>query len=237
MASRLKLFFRRWVPDAIVRPWRQLRGLSLDRRAREWAQREAFFDSVFKALKFNDISGDYAEFGCHGGKTFAFAYRAARRHRRPLRLWGFDSFRGLPPAAADADAHLRWEAGKLKTSVALFHRICRANRIPRDAYRVVEGFYEESLPRAEEPKDICLAYIDCDLYSSTKTVLEWLAPRLKHGMVLAFDDWFCWSATQPAGERKAAHEFFDGHETWHLLPYLQFGWHGMSFVVEDKSLV
>ena len=46
------------------------------------------------------------------------------------------------------------------------------------------------------PTDIALAYIDCDLYSSTMPVLEFLLPRLKNGMIIAFDDYFCWSATQ-----------------------------------------
>ena len=52
-----------------------------------------------------------------------------------------------------------------------------------------------------------MAYIDCNLYSSTVTVLEFLAPRLKHGMIVAFDDYFCWSPTQVSGERFALHEF------------------------------
>ena len=78
--------------------------------------------------------------------------------------------------------------------------------------------------------------IDCDLYSSTKTVLEFLMPRLKHGMIIAFDDYFCWSATQISGERKAMMELFSKDCRWEMVPYMQFGWHGNSFVIEDKKI-
>jgi hypothetical protein len=70
------------------------------------------------------------------------------------------------------------------------------------------------MPADGEPTDIALAYVDSDLYSSTRTVLEFLRPRLKHGMVVAFDDYFCWSATQPSGERKALEEYRAGDDRW-----------------------
>ena len=107
-------------------------------------------------------------------------------------------------------------------------------------FTTVPGFYDQSLAAfapGDEPKNIALAYIDCDLYSSTKTVLEFLMPRIKHGMIIAFDDYFCWSKSQISGERKAMLEFFSNHARWSLLPYMQFGWYGNSFVVEDKDMM
>jgi O-methyltransferase len=118
-----------------------------------------------------------------------------------------------------------------------FHAVCAKRGIPRDAYTVVPGFYEETLAAMapeDEPRNIALAYVDCDLYSSTKTVLEFLRPRLKHGMIVAFDDYFCWSATQAAGERRAMRELAADDERWEWVPYVQYGWHGQSFVVEER---
>jgi O-methyltransferase len=54
---------------------------------------------------------------------------------------------------------------------------------------------------------VALACVDCDMYSSTRTVLSFLESRLKHGMIVAFDDYFCWSSTQISGERRAFVEF------------------------------
>jgi hypothetical protein len=50
-------------------------------------------------------------------------------------------------------------------------------------------------------------YIDCDLYSSTKTVMAFLGSRLKHGMIVALDDYYCYSATGISGERLACLDF------------------------------
>ena len=81
-------------------------------------------------------------------------------------------------------------------------------------------------------RDIALAYVDCDLYSSTVTVLEFLEPRLKHGMIVAFDDYFCWSPTDVSGERAALHEFLTVHPEWNFHRYKDVHWSGVSFVVE-----
>lgn len=154
----------------------------------------------------------------------------------PFHLWAFDSFAGLPEVTDDKDAHPIWTKGNFCMPIEKFHERCRLNGIPRSAYTAVEGFYEQSLaPTASgaRPEKIRLAYIDCDLYSSTSAVLKFLMPRLQHGMVLGFDDYYCWSAEAPSGERLALAEFFDGNSEWRLLPYVQFGWAGMSFVVES----
>jgi hypothetical protein len=63
---------------------------------REKTCRQEFFYNAFKALAFNGIDGDYAEFGCWGGMTFALAYHESRRHQHQAKLWAFDSFAGLP---------------------------------------------------------------------------------------------------------------------------------------------
>lgn len=202
----------------------------------EISGREIFLYRAFRALSFNGIHGDYAEFGCAGGLTFALAYRKSRKNGMRIRMWAFDSFRGLPPSRDPRDEHPKWSEGAMATGVNAFRRACRKGGIPERAYTIVAGFYEDSLADtgADLPDDICLAYIDCDLFTSTAVVLRFLAKRLKHGMILAFDDYYCWSSTQPSGERSAVREFLKDAEDWRLVPYMQFGWHGMSFVVEEK---
>lgn len=121
-----------------------------------------------------------------------------------------------------------------------FHRICISHGIPNDRYTVVQGFYKETLtriPNDDPPTNIALAYIDCDMYSSTKTVLEFLTPRLKPGMILAFDDYFCWSQKLISGERKAFLDVFAGNEKWNFVRYRDYSWGGVSFVVERSDTV
>jgi hypothetical protein len=129
----------------------------------------------------------------------------------------------------------------MHTSIDEFRTICRVNQIPDSAYRIVPGLYKDTIGKANSdrgdfPVDIALAYIDCDMYSSTKTVLEFLAKRLKHGMIIAFDDYYCFSSTALSGDRQAYLEFINKDHRFHFLPYVQFGWHGMSFIIEDRLL-
>ena len=236
----LKKRIKRYVPRTAVSLRRRINGSLLrGRDPMEGYGREVFFYKAFKALSYNGISGDYLEFGCDGGNTFQYAYHESRRFRMTSKLWAFDSFAGLPPQAGQEDEHPAWIAGAMATKVDEFHELCRSNRIPRSDYEVVPGYYDESLAAFAEdqaPNDIALAYIDCDLYSSTMAVLEFLSPRMKHGMVMAFDDYFCWSGTNIAGERRAMLEFINGGK-WNLLPFVQYSWGGMSFIVEDAELL
>lgn len=211
----------------------------LNRREQEKLGRIQFFYNAFKALSFNGIDGDYAEFGCCGGNTFGHAYRESRHHGHAAKFWAFDSFQGLPPAGDEKDLHPEWIEGAMTISIDAFRDKCATNKIPRSDYTVVPGFYDQTLKDPDldgRLKNIALAYIDCDLYSSTRTVLEFLMPRLKHGMIIAFDDYFCWSATQVSGERRAMLEFFHHNAEWELLPYIPYSWGGQSFVVESRQI-
>ena len=60
--------------------------------------------------------------------------------------------------------------------------------------------------------------------------------RFLHGMIIASDYYYCYSSTQPSDERRACFEIFDGSPDWLLEPYMQCGWAGMSFVVENRKL-
>lgn len=236
MSQRIKTFIDRRLLKPVVRQIKHYRGTD---RAAAWEFKREFFWNTFKALDFNGIAGDYAEFGSHGGVTFCLAFDQMRRRKMQRHMWAFDSFQGLPETSSTKDDHPRWKEGHMSTDVDAFHRICRSHEIPEDTYTVVPGFYEDTLtqmPADAPPAHIALAYIDCDMYSSTKTVLQFLAPRLKHGMVLAFDDYFCWSVDQISGERKALLELLASDTTWNFVRYRDYGWAGTSFVVERADL-
>jgi hypothetical protein len=219
--------------------WRQIANrLVFQVGLRERLCRQEFFYNAFKALSFNGIEGDYAEFGCHQATTFALAHQEIRRHRHGARMFAFDSFQGLPAATERVDDHPAWVAGQMATSLGQFHAACAAAGIPRSRYEVVPGFYEDTLPgfpADRPPTEIALAYVDCDLYTSTRSVLRFLRPRLKNGMIIAFDDYYCWSKAGASGERTAMLECFADDPRWRLEPYMRFGWHGNSFVVEERA--
>ena len=80
-----------------------------------------------------------------------------------------------------------------------------------------------------------MAYVDCDLYESAVDVLKFLRPRLKHGMVLVFDDYYCFWSDGIAGERTAFLEMAaELAADFNFLPWMRVGWHGQSFIVESR---
>ena len=238
LPARLTLRLRQTMQASREASYRRRGVIELDLHAREWACRDEFFFNAFQALTFNGIKGDYCEFGSHGCVTFRLAYKQSRRLGHRARLWAFDSFAGFPASTDERDDHPKWKKGGMSFALDQFNGACELAGIATADYEVVPGYYDQSLPslgRDGGPQDICLAYIDCDMYTSTKMVLDFLAPRLKHGMIIAFDDYYCWSTTQPSGERLAMRHAFPDDGRWELVPYQTIGWAGASFVVEAKQ--
>ena len=202
--------------------------------AKKIADTDRFFWDAAVALAVNAISGDYVEFGSWGGNTLRLAHERFTHAGRPRHLWAFDSFAGLPEPTTSLDVHPAFAPSFDTGGIDAFLSACDDHGIPRSDYTVVPGYFEDTLPAigAGAPLDIALAYVDCNLHSSTLTVLEFLLPRLKHGMILAFDDYFCWSPTDVSGERAAFDERYVDLPQWNFLRYKDPSWGGASFVVE-----
>jgi hypothetical protein len=101
-----------------------------------------------------------------------------------LEIIGFDWFNGLPEAWASYKDPRIVAAG-----VGAFTQNGIAPDIPGVRYYV--GLYDETIPQylAKEAAPIGLLHIDCDLYSSTKTVFDNLHPYIVKDTIIAFDEW------------------------------------------------
>lgn len=133
--------------------------------------------------------GLYLEFGVFTGQTIN---HIARQVDKPI--YGFDSFKGLPE---------RWRDG-----MGAGHFQLQALPKVRENVTLVKGWFDKSLPDFLERHsgDAAFVHIDCDLYSSTKTVFTHLAPRIKPGTVIVFDEYFNYPGWKD-GEFKAFQEF------------------------------
>ena len=200
---------------------------------RDAAGRSEFFVKAFSAIATNGIEGPYLEFGVGRGQTLWLAYRASRSYHLDLQLWGFDSFEGLPASSSDIDnSHPNWLPGNYANSQDSVRRNLAGLGVDLDAITFVPGFYSESVGpdrRAELPDHASFVYIDCDMYESTVDALDYVGDIARHGMVVGFDDWFCWSPTQQAGEQVALEEFRAKRPDLHFHPFHPIGWHGTSF--------
>lgn len=122
--------------------------------------------------------GQVAEFGVYRGGTIN--YIAKRLRDRTVH--GFDSFQGLPEA---------WSGGSNNSQAGMFST---GGKLPsvRNNVRLHVGLFTESLPRwlAEHSGPMALVHIDCDLYSSTKSIFSHLVDRFVPGTVIVFDEYF-----------------------------------------------
>jgi len=119
----------------------------------------------------------HLEFGVATGRTINhFARRLPREQ-----IHGFDSFVGLP------------ESWHYLMPRGCFHQT-RAPRV-RSNVTLHTGLFDDTLPRflnarTSLQEHIAFMHIDCDLYSSTRTVLELTRSQLRPGTVILFDEYF-----------------------------------------------
>ena len=57
---------------------------------------------------------------------------------------------------------------------------------------VQKGWFDKSLPKfkTEFTDNVAFLHVDCDLYSSTKTIFEQLGDRIVDGTIILFDEYF-----------------------------------------------
>lgn len=142
------------------------------------------------ALSMVEIDGLYLEFGVYSGKTINHAAKLKPDHQ----MYGFDSFEGLPDT---------WRTGFYKEKFA-------TDIIPevRENVELVIGWFDETLPDfvAQHTEPCAYIHVDCDLYSSTKTVFKYLKDRIIPGTVIVFDEYFNYPSWEEH-EFKAFQEF------------------------------
>ncbi len=185
----------------------------------------------FAYLMNNHIEGDYAEFGVFEGSTTLEAWAASRIFGlNDLKFFVFDSFQGLPELEA-MDGNEVFTKGQFSSSLEGFTRNLNREKVDFNRFHIFPGFYDTTLPglKLVDPQ-FAFVFIDCDLYSSTVPVLEFLTDKLVQGAILAFDDWYCYDSPQK-GERRAVSEWLQKNPNIELLEYNNFHWAGKSFIV------
>lgn len=164
--------------------------------------------------------GHYFEFGCYDGDTLIdflkvrdFFYEE-RGCEASWKVFAFDSFEGLPAPTGVSDSHPFASKGSYKSQgeARLLERIEKEG-FTLDEIKTFKGFFEESLTQElrdrliSEEVTASFVNIDCDYYSSTKTVLDWLEPLLQPGSIVYFDDVYFYDCNPNKGELLAIAEF------------------------------
>ena len=181
--------------------------------------------------------GDCLEFGVFKGYAFWYAQNVARRHGlEGMRFFGFDSFAGLPPVQGrDRTAHHEFYEGQYACSRERVIANLDAGGVDWGRTHLIEGYFEQSLTdelkaRLRE-RPVAIALIDCDLYASTATVLDFLGDLIADGTILLFDDWNCFGGDDERGQRKAFAEFLGRNPHLSAEAMFAYGLHGQVFTM------
>lgn len=155
-------------------------------------------------------TGDFLEFGVCQGTSLGLMYDelldAGLNH---VRLFGFDSFAGLPH-----DVEGEWEEGRFLAHYEDVVDSLDQQGIDWKRVSLVKGFYEDTLTEELIAElglhKVSLIMIDCDLYSSAKEALDFCRPLILDEAVVFFDDWNP-LAKANKGEKRAFDEFLQEH--------------------------
>ena len=137
-------------------------------------------NSVDKPIEIHDIAlshikidGLFLEFGVFRGHTINYISKKIGNEL----IFGFDSFEGLPEF---------WRDGFDKGVFGLDNNLPNVN----SNVRLIKGWFDETLKDFKVKKPIAYLHIDCDLYSSTKIIFDYLEPYIVQGTIIVFDEYF-----------------------------------------------
>lgn len=143
-------------------------------------------------------TGDIFEFGVFTGNSLRFISKYMPNNK----IYAFDSFEGLPEA---------WPGSRGVThKKGHFNVNGNLPKIDNSNISYVKGFFEDTLPSFLQNYNntVSLIHIDCDIYSSTKTILHYMKPYIKKDTVIIFDELIGYPDFE-INEIKAWMEFID----------------------------
>lgn len=123
--------------------------------------------------------GVIAEFGVFSANTIK---RIASTYKDRT-IYGFDSFEGLPES---------WDRPDMKFDKGAFNLNTVLPSVPSNVV-LKPGWFDDTIPSFVEDvmkkeDRLALLHIDCDIYSSTKCIFDNLAPYIKSGTIIVFDE-------------------------------------------------
>lgn len=138
--------------------------------------------------------GLWMEFGVYRGRSLQHFAELKSNEQ----FYGFDCFEGLPE---EWDYQNKKGAFNLNGEIPMgaifgehqseYDPSPTKNTKPWNPnIKLIKGYFDDSLPKFLESHkgDADFIHLDADLYSSTKTVLTLLTPRIKNGTMIMFDE-------------------------------------------------
>jgi hypothetical protein len=174
---------------------------------------------VFEDLKIKNENSLWLEFGIYSASTINYFSKFTSNN-----VYGFDSFEGLPENWIDNNNNIILNKG----SFSLNGNLPEVN----NNVVLIKGLFQDTLDNFilnHNDKKISFVHIDCDIYSSTKFVLEKLHPYLDENCVFVFDE-LVNVPNDSCNELKALNEFIDTYN----ISYKWIGMLGSPFMANPQ---
>lgn len=127
------------------------------------------------------LDGDVAECGVYrGDNTYHYA-NYLESMNSDKKLFALDSFCGLPKTSIEVADLTRFDHTSLQMvcdKLALFKNV-----------EIIPGYFDKTLPELSMLSFSCVI-IDCDLYESYKTCLEFFYSRMVPGGIIVLDEYY-----------------------------------------------
>ena len=199
---------------------------------------KTFFEYCIKTLqktKGKDI-GDYLEFGVFNGSSLGSAYLTARKMKvKSMKFFGFDSFEGLPKGTDEE--HDVLQKGFYCCPFKKTKECLKRRGIDYKKIIWVKGLYQDTLNNKIIKKHgigkIGIVFVDCDTYSSSKTVLDFLAPLITEPAIFCFDDWKLYDMDiKGTGEYRSFNEFLEKNKHLQAKEIKSYNRKSRSFLIK-----
>ena len=214
--------------------------------------RQGMLYKAWSQVIWNQIEGDYIEFGVYKGKRLSQSkaiYRllakqieeSIRQQEKLLRsdykdyerlFFGLDTFDGMPK---NSEGNESFQTGAFMCSVEDVKYQFQLRKISMSNVFLFSGLFSETAEQVKKHvKKASIVNIDGDLYSSAVDALDAIEHAIGVGTILLFDDYNSFHSDNRKGERRAFSEFSERtdlvFEKW-----MTYEISGQGFLCVDKK--
>jgi len=131
------------------------------------------FQTFETCVPLTPENGLILEFGVRNGHSINFLANLFEGRK----VYGFDSFEGIPDSCGNEPAGSYSTHGNIP--------------IVQNNVELVVGWFDKTLPifKKNHSNSIAFMNIDCDIYSSTKTIFDELSQQIIVGTIIVFDEY------------------------------------------------
>jgi O-methyltransferase len=182
--------------------------------------------------------GAYMEFGVYIGRSLSCMHRALSHHGIDnVHMFGFDSIEGLPRSFSVEELEA-WEPGQFSVDLDTTRQFLERRGVDMERVSLIKGWFDETLTLrlSKTIRKASMIMVDCDLYASAKTALNFSAHLIVDEAVLFFDDWDDGGlATKRLGERRAFEEFQSANPALSVSELESYSENSRAFLITRSS--